>query len=274
MVKKTFKAAITDAIKSLLMHPYNFVRKLCFYTGAVVLSLVGVLLLAAAIYFYTLPPIKTMSFETLKTLAKNHVHDELKDKKKQYRWVPIGKVNRDYLYTIVMAEDSNFFKHNGINYDALLNSLAENIKRKEFAYGASTITQQVAKNLFLSKEKSLFRKLREYSITKALEKRFSKNQILEIYLNIAELGNDLYGVRAASWNHLHKYPSQVNAGEGALIALLLPSPRRYAYSIFQNRHLSPSNQRKYIRILKDMRYHEFISPEQYNHYRNFERILR
>jgi len=274
MVKKTFKEMIGDAIKTLLSHPYNFLRRLCFYTGAVVLSLITALVLVAVVYFYTLPPIETMSFETLKTLAKTHVRDELKDKKKQYKWVPLAKVNRDYLYTIVMAEDSNFFQHNGINYDALLNSLAENIKKKEFAYGASTITQQVAKNIFLSKEKTLLRKLREYSITKALEKHFSKNQILEIYLNIVELGNDIYGVRAASWNHFGKYPSQINAGEGALIALLLPSPRRYAYSIFQNRHLSPSNEKKYIRILKDMRYHEFISPEQYNHYRNFERILK
>ena len=270
MVKKTIKSTLSDAIKSVLMHPYLFLRKLCLYTGAVVLSMIVALITLAAIYFYTLPPIESMSFKELKTIAQAHVRTELKDKQKQYKWVTIGNINRDYLYTIVMAEDGNFFKHNGINYDALLNSLAENLKKKEFAYGASTITQQVAKNLFLTKKKTLLRKLREYTITRALEKRFNKNQILEVYLNIAELGSDVYGVRAASWNYFKKYPSKINAGEGALIALLLPSPRRYAYSIFQNHHLSPTNKKKYIRILKDMRYHEFISPEQYNHYRNYD----
>jgi monofunctional biosynthetic peptidoglycan transglycosylase len=274
MVKKTINSAIGVFFRSLLLHPYLFLKKVCLYTGAFVLSLVSALVILAVIYFYTLPPIETMSFEGLKKTAQSHVYGVLKDKKKQYRWVPLAQVNRDYLYTIVMAEDSNFFQHNGINYDALLSSLAENIKRREFAYGASTITQQVAKNLFLSSEKSLLRKLREYTITRALEKRFTKNQILEIYLNIVETGNDLYGVRAASWNYFSKYPADIQSAEGALIALLLPSPRRYAYSIFQNRHLSPDNQRKYLRILKDMRYHEFISPEQYNLYRNYERYLK
>lgn len=270
MVKTSITERLRHFFETLISHPVRFIKAVTFYTGAFFMVLFTLIAIGTGVYFFTLPDINAMTYDDLVAKAKAHVHQELKDKKKQYKWSPIAKMNRDLIYTIVMAEDGNYFKHSGINYDALLGSLAENLKRKEFAYGASTITQQVAKNLFLTKEKSLLRKLREYSITKRLEARFTKNQILEVYLNIAELGSDVYGVRAAAWTYYQKRPSQINAAEGALLACLLPSPRRYAYSIFQNHHIAPDIRRKYIRVLKDMRYHEYISPEQYNRYKNYD----
>ena len=121
-----------------------------------------------------------------------------------YKWVPMKTINKDLVYAIVMGEDAHFFSHNGINYDALVNSFAENIKRKEFAFGGSTISQQVAKNLFLDHTKTMTRKLKELFITRSMEHYFSKNRILELYLDMAEFGPDIFGVNAASHYYFKK----------------------------------------------------------------------
>src|SRR5690606_22251702 len=114
------------------------------------------------------------------------VNARLEDKRKRYKWVPMKKIHRDLVFSIVVSEDATFFEHNGFNFEAMVDSLAENIKERKAAYGASTISQQVVKNVFLTSEKTLFRKLKEALITHQMERRFSKNEILEIYLNIAE----------------------------------------------------------------------------------------
>ena len=153
--------------------------------------------------------------------------------------------------------------------DALVNSFAENLKRREFAFGGSTISQQVVKNIFLDNKKSIIRKIRELVVTRRLEKRFSKNLILELYLNIAEFGPDIFGVNAASHYYFKKSPSRINAAEGAFMALMLPSPRKNHYRLFQNRNLSERWRRKLQRILKDMRYNDFITEKQYRYYINY-----
>ena len=223
-----------------------------------------------SIFIYTLPDIEQTSFTQLKKLTKEKVISRLIDKKHYFRWTPLSKVNRDYLYTIVMAEDSEFFKHSGINYDAMVDAMARNYKSDSYSYGASTITQQVAKNLYLSSNKSIFRKLQEFFITKRLEKKFSKNQILEIYFNIAEFGPDVYGIRAASYRIFKKSPNEVNAAEGAFISLLLPSPRRYYYSMIQNQNITKKQRRKIKRVLSDMRFMEYISYKQYKEYLDYK----
>ena len=98
----------------------------------------------------------------------------------------------------MLSEDVNYFSHDGISYDDLYNAFVANLQSKKRSYGASTISQQVAKNLFLSSERTYSRKLKEYFITKRIESRLSKNEILELYLNLIEVGPGLYGVAAAS----------------------------------------------------------------------------
>ena len=99
-----------------------------------------------------------------------------------------------------------------------------------------------------------------------LEKHFTKNQILELYLNIAEFGPDIFGVHAASRYYFKKRPSKINAAEGAFLSLMLPSPRRNHYSLFQNRNLTPNKKRKLRRVLRGMVSEGFISQKQYNRY--------
>lgn len=263
--EKTFKEKIIGTV----LQPFFWLKKFVCTVGAAVVALLIALSLFAGNFYYQLPDIKNMDYEEIKEIAVERTKKRLSDPANYFRWSEIEDVNRDYLYTIVMAEDANFFKHGGINYDALVDAIARNYKDGGYGYGASTITQQVAKNLFLTSSKSFYRKAQEYFIAKDLERRFSKNQILELYFNIAEFGPDVYGVRAAAFRVFDKPPAKINAAEGAFISLLLPSPKRYYYAMMQNHSISAKNHRKLTRILKDMRYHEFITYKQYLEYRKY-----
>ncbi|WP_187265435.1 biosynthetic peptidoglycan transglycosylase [Reinekea thalattae] len=194
-----------------------------------------------------------------------------RSKRAEYHWVRLADVNRDLLYAVVMSEDGLFFEHQGINWDALITAIGENIKRRQLSFGGSTISQQVAKNVFIrSSTKSLHRKLIEFFVTRELEAQLTKNEILELYLNVAEFGPDIYGVSHAAKYYFSKPVGQINAAEGAFLALMLPSPRKYHYSIFQNQNLVPRHQRKLKRVLSDMLYKEYISPSQYRRYLNWQ----
>lgn len=259
-----------EVLKLTYKKPIEWFNRLRCFVGTIVVAVSIVMAIAFGIFIYTLPNIDNTSFDELKSLTKKKVISRLQEKNNYYKWTKLSSINRDYLYTIVMAEDSNFFKHSGINYDALVDAMAKNYKSETYSYGASTITQQVAKNLYLSSNKSIFRKLQEFFITKRLEKKFTKNQILEIYFNLAEFGPDIYGIRAASYKIFNKNPKNINAAEGALISLLLPSPRRYYYSIVQNHNISKKQKNKIKRVLTDMRFMEYISYKQYSEYLNYK----
>lgn len=221
---------------------------------------------AAGVFFYTLPDVRSMDFEAFKTLAAERTRERLEVKKNLARWVPLREVNRDLLYAVVIAEDGRFYEHKGIDTDALIEAMMTNWRRGEKAFGGSTITQQTVKNLFLDNEKSYLRKLREVVLSLRLEGQLSKNEILELYLNLAEFGPDLYGVRAASAHYFDKPPSAINAAEGAYLALMLPSPRRFHYTLFQNRNITLMHRRKFETVLRSMRANGYISAAQYNEY--------
>lgn len=259
-----------EILKLTYQKPLEWFNNFRCFVGSIFVTLILVMSIIFAVFIYTLPNIKETSFAQLKELTREKVISRLLDKENYYKWTPISSVNRDYLFAIVMAEDSNFFTHSGINYDAIVDAMVKNYKSEAYSYGASTITQQVAKNLYLSNDKSIFRKLQEFFITKRLEKQFSKNQILEIYFNIAEFGPDIYGIRAASYKIFNKDPKDINAAEGAYISLLLPSPKRYYYSMVQNHNITNQQKRKIKRVLSDMRYMEYISQEQYSEYLDYK----
>ena len=269
MSNSNLKQTRLEILKLTYQKPLEWFNNFRCFVGSIVVVLTLIVGIILAVFIYTLPNIEETSFEQLKELTKEKVISRLVDKKNYYKWTPVSSVNRDYLFTIVMAEDSNFFTHSGINYDAIVDAMVKNYKSDSYSYGARTITQQVAKNLYLSNNKSMFRKLQEFFITKRLEKQFSKNQILEIYFNLAEFGPDIYGIRAASYRIFNKDPKEINAAEGAYISLLLPSPRRYYYSMVQNNNITNQQKRKIKRVLSDMRYMEYISQEQYNEYLSY-----
>lgn len=250
--------------------PVRAIRTLCLWVGAVVLC-TGLLLSIGLFHFFkSLPQLHSLSFEEVQKTAVTRTQARLENPKAFYRWTPLHEISRPFIYSVISSEDSTFFEHDGFNLEAIVDSLAENIREGKNSYGASTISQQVSKNLFLTSEKSWIRKAKEFFVTRNLERRFKKNEILELYLNIAEFGPDIYGVAAASKAYFGLEPSQINAAEGCFMALMLPSPRRHFFSVFENENLSRPKRRRLERVLRGMLYEEFITEAQYRSYTNYD----
>jgi len=149
-------------------------------------------------------------------------------------FVALDKISPHLTKAVLSAEDDMFFLHHGFNWEEMIKALRFNLKKKKLKRGASTITQQVARNLFLKPDKSLFRKLREFVLTYQLENKLTKKRILELYLNIAEFGPGIYGVAAASNYHFKLKPSQLTAAQAALLAAVLPKPKKYGKKPYPN----------------------------------------
>lgn len=177
-------------------------------------------------------------------------------------WVSLDQVSKHARNAIMISEDWAFYDHGGLDENQLLEVLEESFKRKRMR-GASTISQQVAKNLFLSAERTIWRKFREILLTFQLEAHCSKDRILETYLNIAEWGEDLYGIRSAAQLYFQKLPSELSAREGAFLAMLLPSPIRYAKS-FREKTITPYAQRMISGILLKMLQAHYLTQEEYD----------
>lgn len=261
----TYEMYATKAQTTLGM-PFRVFKRICFWWGFtnVVISIVLIVFMVG--FFSSIPAVDRMSFADMQNLARKRVAEKYLNKKTKHVWTPLSAISRGYLYGIVSSEDATFFEHDGFNFEAMIDSMAENIRERKAAYGASTISQQVVKNIFLTNEKTLMRKAREFLITIAMEKRFTKNEILELYLNLAEFGPDMYGVEAAARNYFGKRPLELNAAEGAFLGLMLPSPKRYYYSIFQNKNLTKVKRKRLERVLRDMLYEEYITENQYKLY--------
>ena len=147
------------------------------------------------------------------------------DPRRVQRWVSYGRLSPQLVRAVLVTEDSAFWQHDGLDYQQIKESLEVNLERGEFARGASTITQQLAKNLYLSPSKNPIRKLRELIIARRLEAELSKQRILEIYLNVIEWGNGIYGAEAAARTYFGKPAARLSASESALLAAAIANPR-------------------------------------------------
>jgi monofunctional biosynthetic peptidoglycan transglycosylase len=141
-----------------------------------------------------------------------------------WRWVPYGRISPNLKRAVLVSEDIGFFWHHGFAAAEIQKSLQEAWKERELPRGASTITQQVAKNLWLSPSYSPLRKVKEAILTKQLERRLEKRRILEIYLNVAEFGRGIYGAEAASRTYFGKPAAHLSEEEAAELAASLPKP--------------------------------------------------
>jgi monofunctional biosynthetic peptidoglycan transglycosylase len=173
-------------------------------------------------------------------------------------WVPISGLPDVVINAVVIAEDDTFFEHHGVNYKATREAMLHDMRKRKFSRGGSTITQQMIKNVFLSKEKTLTRKLREYVLARKAEEILTKHRILEIYLNEVEWGENIYGVEAASRFYLDKHASELAPGEAALLAGMLPNPRYY------NPYKRPQKARtRQERVLFNMQQAKVITQDEY-----------
>lgn len=139
-------------------------------------------------------------------------------------YVPLSKISPLLQQAVVISEDDLFYQHNGFNIPMMKEAMRVNLEKKRYVRGASTITMQLARNAFLHKRKTLVRKLREIVLTRRIERALTKKQILEMYLNIVEWGEGIYGAEAAARFYLDKPAAQLTLAEASLLAAMLPNP--------------------------------------------------
>jgi monofunctional glycosyltransferase len=151
-------------------------------------------------------------------------------------WVPLDRVSRHLIHAVLASEDQGFFGHEGVDWKAIEESLEKNVEKGRFARGGSTITQQLAKNLYFGTRKTVGRKLRELVVTRWLEADLPKARILELYLNLIEWGDGIYGCEAASRQWYGKPASALSADEAAGLAAMIPNPRRVNPRVSAARH--------------------------------------
>lgn len=142
-------------------------------------------------------------------------------------WVPYGRIAPCLKQAVLVSEDINFFSHKGFDFDEIWNSIRESLEEGEFPRGASTITQQLAKNLWLSPSRNPVRKIKEALLARQLEQHLTKRRILEIYLNVVEFGEGIYGAEAASLAYFGKHASDLTEREAALLAASLSRPSKW-----------------------------------------------
>jgi len=151
-------------------------------------------------------------------------------------WVPLSSVSRHLIHAVLASEDQKFFGHEGVDWRAIQESLEENVDKGRFARGASTITQQLAKNLYFGTHKTPVRKLRELIVTRWLEEDLSKARILALYLNVIEWGDGVYGCEAAAQHWYGKPAAALSETEAAGLAAMIPNPRRINPRLGTARH--------------------------------------
>jgi monofunctional biosynthetic peptidoglycan transglycosylase len=145
----------------------------------------------------------------------------------RHQWVPYARVSQELKRAVIAAEDAKFIDHEGFDWEAIQKAMEKNEKQGKVVSGASTISQQLAKNLFLTGERSWLRKAQEAVLTAMLEHAMSKRRILELYLNFAEWGEGVFGAEAAARHHFGVPAQALDAEQAAWLAATLPSPRRY-----------------------------------------------
>ena len=178
----------------------------------------------------TFPDVRPLAKETPETTAfmerrREMLRSEGKDDALSYQPVPYGRISPYLRRAVLVAEDNDFYEHEGVDVDAMKEALERDWRRRRITHGGSTITQQLAKNLYLSSSRNPVRKIEEYFIARSLERHLSKKRILELYLNVVEMGERVYGAEAAARHYFHVPASALSPQQAALLAGCLPNPR-------------------------------------------------
>jgi len=262
-----------------------------YWTKVIFLVLVGSLGLWLAYELITFPSISSLKTENPVTssLIEYRISEakaDGKEPKKYMIWMPIEQISPNLQRAVLAGEDSRFFEHNGFDWEAIQKAWDEAVKEGEkeareeceaqakaantpkkdcapseddwippmpsFRRGASTVTQQLAKNLYLSEERSFFRKGREAVYTYFLERELSKKRILELYLNVIEWGDGVYGAEAAARTHFKKSASSLSREEAAFLAAMIPSPLN-VFNPEKNRKRVVRRQRVLLKYMNSMK---------------------
>jgi monofunctional biosynthetic peptidoglycan transglycosylase len=195
-----------------------------------VISVTAIAALATQLYFFAMVGIYTFVNPSTTAFMRAdawRLAADRPDLSIQHTWVPYDQISRNLKRAIIASEDANFVNNNGYETDAILQAWEKNKARGKIVAGGSTISQQLARNLFLSREKSYLRKAQELVITAMLELCMDKERIFEIYLNSVEWGNGVYGAQAAAQYYFKSSASKLTAWQSARLAVMLPRPKYF-----------------------------------------------
>jgi monofunctional biosynthetic peptidoglycan transglycosylase len=195
-----------------------------------ILILLAVLILWAGWEWLTFPDVSRLAKEAPGTTAfmerrRKELRGAGKSDAISYKFVPYGRISPYLRRAVLVAEDDQFYEHEGVDVEAMKEAFERDWKTKKLSHGGSTITQQLAKNLYLSPSRNPLRKAKEYLIARSLEKHLTKKRILELYLNVVEMGERVYGAEAAARHYFRTSASGLSAQQAALLAGCLPNPR-------------------------------------------------
>jgi monofunctional biosynthetic peptidoglycan transglycosylase len=194
-------------------------------------KLKSILLYSAFLFYFSIPSfsipvLEYNSFRVTSLMEQRSLEDTLIFYPRQ-SWIDIDDVTPNLLKAIIAMEDGSFFYHKGVDWKELETSIRTNKRRGRLSRGGSTITMQLAKNLFLTTEKSFFRKGKEFIITMRMEKELTKKAILENYINAVEWGNGIFGIKEASEEYFKKGPDKLTKGDCSRLAAVIPSPLKH-----------------------------------------------
>lgn len=207
------------------MRPARLRRGIGLGLAALVLAFIGYQgwFLAHILYWRNHDPNSTSFIEA----RLEFLHEKRPGASIAHQWVPYNRVSAHLKRAVIAAEDAKFVAHEGFDWEGIQKAMEKNQRRGRVVAGGSTITQQLAKNLFLSGERSVLRKGQEAIITAMLEAFLGKRRILELYLNVVEWGDTVFGAEAAARHYFGTGAAQLNAEQSARLAAMLPRPRFY-----------------------------------------------
>ncbi|MBL7663614.1 MAG: transglycosylase domain-containing protein [Bacteriovoracaceae bacterium] len=177
-------------------------------------------------------------------------------------WVRLDQISSPMRRAVVITEDWAFYDHEGVDFNQVRVIVQEFLVSRRFTRGGSTITQQLVKNILLYPDKTIWRKMKEIVLAKKMEMTLTKYRILELYLNVIEVGPGLYGVQKGAQHYFGKNASELDAREAAFIAMLLPNPKKYSES-FRKKQLTAFARQRVRDILRKMKAVHVITEEQY-----------
>jgi len=237
--------------------------KVIKWLAVIVLGSIALYIIYIGIALYRLPSVATLADRKTNMTVQvkdwqGKLHPFVVGPQNRW-WTPSNSIPSEMEWAVIVAEDANFFRHEGIDVRAIKDAIKYDLEKKSLARGASTITQQTAKNLFLSREKTVTRKIQEIYLAKRMEQVLTKGRILELYLNIVELGPMVYGIGHGAHYYFDKPASSLTPRESAFLAAMLPGPQK-VYNPY--RHLDRVLKRSDM-VLRLLRQKGVLSEDEY-----------
>lgn len=192
-------------------------------------------------------------------IYETSIEDKVKEIQSNPSYIKLDNVSKDYINAVISVEDKRFYEHFGIDIYSIGRALMNNLQNKKIIGGGSTITQQLAKNMYFEQKKKLTRKIAEAFVTLDLEDKYSKSEILELYINIIYFGDGFYGIKDACNGYLDKNPSELNLYEATLLAGIPNAP-----SVYQLSNNSKYTYQRQIMVINSMVDNNYLSQEEAN----------